>query len=60
MRHALLAGAVIAVSVISPSANAAIWVVGQGPAADCYVAAATDGTTATQSSCAILRLITTS
>jgi tetratricopeptide (TPR) repeat protein len=42
MKHALLVGAVIAASVIATSANAAIWVVGRGPAADCYVAAATD------------------
>ncbi|MGD9968108.1 MAG: tetratricopeptide repeat protein [Hyphomonadaceae bacterium] len=41
MKRALLAGAVIAASLI-PSANAAVWVVGRGPAADCYVAAATD------------------
>jgi tetratricopeptide (TPR) repeat protein len=42
MKRVLLAGAVIAASVISSSAYAAIWVVGQGPAADCYLAAATD------------------
>lgn len=42
MKRALLAGAVIAASLFPTSASAAVWVVGRGPAADCYVAAATD------------------
>jgi tetratricopeptide (TPR) repeat protein len=41
MKHVLLAGAVIAASLVT-SADAAVWVVGRGPAADCYHAAVTD------------------
>lgn len=41
MKHAVLAGAVIAASLIT-SAEAAVWVVGEGPSRDCYVAAVTD------------------
>jgi tetratricopeptide (TPR) repeat protein len=40
MKRALLAGAVIAASLFTPSANAAVIViVGRGPALDCYMAA---------------------
>lgn len=38
MKHALLAGAVTAAGLIS-SAEAAVWVVGEGPSRDCYIAA---------------------
>lgn len=41
MKHALLAGAVVAVSIVT-SAEAAVWVIGAGPSRDCYVAAVTD------------------
>lgn len=41
MKHALLAGAVAAASLVT-SAEAAIWVVGEGPARDCYIAAVND------------------
>ena len=41
MKHALLAGAVVAASIVT-SAEAAVWVIGAGPSRDCYVAAVTD------------------